>query len=413
VILLVAVVLLFVVGAMAVLAIDVVTFYTARSEAQHAADAAALTAARVMANSGATSGPSSIEGLVQPLASAAAMQVAGQNKVGGRLLNPATEVVVTFPLTIAGKYNPRVNVKITRADLPTFFARILGRTQVAVSASANAEAYNPSGASISLAAGGPIATSCTKPWLLPNLDPTGGGGPIFNPNGAIVDNTLVGKTWQMDESCENCTLPLPASAGKFFPAAIDPIATDPQQFPLPTKSLPACSAAFGTNPYQLALAACVPTPITCGLNANYKIDVSTYTPTGPNRRDDTVQATKCLIHDKGIDDDSDSIDSLSGNPPFQFVAGNENPIPSAASHNVLVSDSLVTIPVFKVSGGVSSPVQVIGFVQVFLNPDGTTVPGPTIKATIVNMAGCGESATGQPILGNGASAIPVRLVANP
>jgi uncharacterized membrane protein len=39
---LVAVVMLFVVGAMAALSIDVVTLYTARSEAQLAADGAAL-----------------------------------------------------------------------------------------------------------------------------------------------------------------------------------------------------------------------------------------------------------------------------------------------------------------------------------------------------------------------------------
>jgi len=43
---LVAVFMLFVVGAMAALAIDVVTLYTARSEAQLAADGAALAAAR-------------------------------------------------------------------------------------------------------------------------------------------------------------------------------------------------------------------------------------------------------------------------------------------------------------------------------------------------------------------------------
>ena len=47
--------MLFVVGAMAALSIDVVTFYTARSEAQMAADSAALAAARVLANSGMTS----------------------------------------------------------------------------------------------------------------------------------------------------------------------------------------------------------------------------------------------------------------------------------------------------------------------------------------------------------------------
>src|ERR1700691_6685325 len=55
VIILVAIFLLFVVGAMAALSIDVVTFYNARSEAQLAADSAALAGARVLANSGATS----------------------------------------------------------------------------------------------------------------------------------------------------------------------------------------------------------------------------------------------------------------------------------------------------------------------------------------------------------------------
>jgi uncharacterized membrane protein len=67
VILIVAVVLLFVVGAMAALSIDVVTFYTARSEAQLAADAGALAGARVLANSGMTSDPDpSIDGLQHP-----------------------------------------------------------------------------------------------------------------------------------------------------------------------------------------------------------------------------------------------------------------------------------------------------------------------------------------------------------
>jgi len=49
---LVAVFMLFVIGAMAALSIDVVTLYTARSEAQLAADSAALAGARVLANSG-------------------------------------------------------------------------------------------------------------------------------------------------------------------------------------------------------------------------------------------------------------------------------------------------------------------------------------------------------------------------
>jgi hypothetical protein len=413
VILLVAIALLFVVGAMAVLAIDVVTFYTARSQAQLAADGAALAGARVMANSGSTSNPALLEPLAQALAITTAKQVAAQNKVGGRYLNPATEVTVT-PSSGASGYNPRVTVQVTRNDLPTFFARIWGRTQVAVSAMATAEAYNPSGANISLIAGGRIAPVCAKPWLLPNLDPIGKVSPIFDTSGTIVNNDLVGQSWQLEDNCDSCgVLPGP-TAGKYYPGAIDPGATDPQEFPVPTQALPACSAAFSSNLYQLAVAGCVQQPIACGANANFKIDINPYTPTGTDRNTDTLQSASCLIHDKGADGDSDRIDSISAPPLIQFVGGNANPIAGAVDHNILVSDSLVTVPVFdSPNPTVTSPVQVVGFLQVFLNPQGTALTGTQIKTTIINMAGCGKTSTAQPILGNGASAIPVRLISNP
>ena len=403
---LVAIVLLFVVGAMAVLAIDVVTFYTARSEAQLAADSAALAGARLLANSGATSDPS-IDPFAQPLAATMALQVAGQNHVGGRLLdtsaNCGSEVCVTFPPTIGFTYNPRVQVKVTRTDLPTFFARIWGRTQVAVSATATAEAYNPSGSNMAIGAGGRIAPACVKPWLLPNMNPTGSGGAFFTGAGAIVDNTLVGKPWDMQTVCSDCSVALPAAqAGKYYPGAIDAL-----DFPVPTQSIPTGAAGF--NDYQLAVAACVPKPIQCGLNETINIDTTAY---GPTRDADTVAAVKVLIHDNGTPGDSDSIDVTSPpSPPFRYVAGNANPITLARTQDVLVSDSLVTVPVFD-NTVVANPVNVIGFVQLFLNKDGTPVAGPTINATIVNMAGCGTLATGQPVLGTGTSAIPVRLVAS-
>ena len=80
-------------------------------------------------------------------------------------------------------------VRVSRADLPTFFARIWGRTQITVSASATAEAYNPSGhVNITTGSAPPVAPSCVKPWLLPNLDPIPAGDPIFDPvTGAIED----------------------------------------------------------------------------------------------------------------------------------------------------------------------------------------------------------------------------------
>ena len=105
-IVLVAVVMLFVVGAMAAISIDVVTLYTARSEAQLAADSAALAAARVIANSGATSDQTgvlltSVESSSGP-AQNVAVQVAQQNQVGGTYLTPSQVTVNGAPGSAAG-----------------------------------------------------------------------------------------------------------------------------------------------------------------------------------------------------------------------------------------------------------------------------------------------------------------------
>jgi len=156
---LVAVFMLFVVGAMAALSIDVVTIYTARSEAQLAADSSALAAARVLANSGATSDLTgtllaSAESSSGP-AQVVAYQVAEQNQVGGVNLT-SSQITLTFGGTIT---NPTVNVKV-QTNLPTFFARIWGSTQVAVAASATAEVYNPS-------ATGVISSGATRPLVAP------------------------------------------------------------------------------------------------------------------------------------------------------------------------------------------------------------------------------------------------------
>src|ERR1700730_902 len=192
---LVAVVMLFVVGAMAALSIDVVTLYTARSEAQLVADSAALAGARVLANSGMTSASDSTVGVAAvPLATAVALQVASSNPVGGRNLNPAGacpggEICVSInELAVA---NPHITVQVQRNDLPTFFARIWGTRTVTVKASATAEAYNPSnvpGTSVNPKL--PVAPMCVQPWLLPNISPNPAAGQIFIPaTGASVDTT--------------------------------------------------------------------------------------------------------------------------------------------------------------------------------------------------------------------------------
>ena len=432
---LVAVFMLFVIGAMAALSIDVVTIYTARSEAQLAADAAALAGARVLANSGLTStgAPNGAE----TSARAVATQVAESSQVGGRSLNASGACTTGAEISVCfndGAPNfatdPHITVTVQRSDLPTFFARIWGRTQLTVAASATAEAYNPSNATgLSTSTNPPVAPLCVKPWLLPNIDPTQTTltATIFDSDGEIVNTGLVGLGWPNTANTNGiyslcgsaCSLGATGtttpSAGAYYPGA-----TDAGDFPAPASASIVCSngaSSASFNAYQLAVAGCVQQPIVCGANSSINIDTTAY---GTTRDADTVAAAECLIHYVSLAGDSDSVES---GPPFQFLGGNQNPIAGAVGKNLLVSDSLVTIPVINTTPGVApaNPVQVIGFLQVFLNPQAATMPlspvGPAssneIPAMIINMAGCGTGSAAQPILGNGASPVAVRLISPP
>jgi Flp pilus assembly protein TadG len=446
VITLVAVFMLAVLGAMAAISIDVTTFYTARSEAQLAADSAALAGARVLANSGATSDNGTSMSNALTIAQAVALQVAEQNQVGGANV---TSGQVAFGSVTTTPNDPTFTVTVTIPTLPTFFARMLGTKFVKVAASAKAEAYNPS----SNAGGGiPVSPMCVKPWLLPNIDPTqtGAANPIFTSGtGAILNRGLLGKSWPSATNSDgiyslcnkgDCSIaPLPGpSAGAYYPGAID--AND---FPAPASASIVCTNSASTSsftPYQLAVAGCVQRPISCGTtvtsttttNPTVNIDVSTdYT--GLDRDTDTVAAAECMIHYNGGALDTDSVvGAPAPTLPFDFHGGTENPVAGAAGQDIMVSDSLVTIPVIDYPNGTSTPpttanpvVTVIGFLQVFLNPQSAAMPmkpsgtgsftGNEVPATIINMVGCGTNSTTTTgsILGNGASPVAVRLISTP
>ncbi len=412
---LVAVFMLFVVGAMAALSIDVVTIYTAKSEAQLAADGAALAGARVLANSGATTDPTDLLAGAEVLAQAVAIQVGQSSPVGGRTLIAANgEISVNFVTTVPG--DPLVTVRVQRTDLPTFFARIWGNRQVSISATATAEAYNPSNVGGTSATTSPaVEPICVKPWLLPNEDPSSASATpptIFDPTaGTITNSSLLGWTspattpLMINSLCETGTCSLPQAsppAWNYFPG-------DPVSFPPPTYSNPICGGATYT-PYQLSIAGCVQAPIQC--NASVQVDVASY---GGDRNADAADAVNCLTHaTNGLGD------TLTCNSPptapLQFVGGADDPIPGVSGNNIMVSDSLVTVPVFDSTAGANSTVQIVGFVQLFLNPDGlpTSDSGATkgqIKATIVNLVGCGSGPRSlTPISGNGDSPVAVRLV---
>jgi hypothetical protein len=355
--------------------------------------------------------------------------------VGGRNLVAAEVVAVNFagPTT-----NPRITVRVQRTDLPTFFARIWGSKQITVAASATAEAYNPSGANaLGLVPVPPVAPTCVKPWLLPNIDPT---SPPAAPT-AIFDTTtgaiaptataLLGYTTlpllttkRLRRRCVNCSgvpLPLPPPAAwRYYPG-------NPASFPSPTQALPTCAPAL-TTAYEASIAGCIQTPIAC--NSSVLIDDSNYIA----RDTETANAVNCLTH--ATAGKGDTVDAPSPPAaPFEFIAGADNPVaavdPAFVGKEMMVSDSLVTVPVYDV-GPLGPPgpppypapplppgtVTIVGFVQLFLNPDGTATPNiggdnGRVNTTVINLAGCGIGAAGQPIFGNGASPVAVRLISPP
>ena len=303
--------------------------------------------------------------------------------------------------------DPQVTVKVQRTDLPTFFSRIWGRSNLAVSATAIAEAYNPSGASaLGVGNPSPVAPRCVKPWLLPNLASL--GKTIFdNGTGAIqpAGAALLGTPRTLTNDCTpNCGPPLPTvTPWQYYPG-------DAANFPPPNAASVVCSGCGGFGPYELSIAGCVQTPISC--NSTVKVDLTL----DATRDTDTSTAVNGMTHSTA--GNGDSVDTAAvPSPPFQFLAGADNPVVQSSSVKagsvIMVSDSLVTVPVIDDTVlAVGYPnAKIIGFLQLFLNPTGTASPaaGP-IQAQVINLVGCGTGATGTKILGNGSSPVAVRLV---
>src|SRR5271166_4292248 len=191
--------------AMAALAIDVVSLYVARAEIQRAADAAALAGAKAIADSGVTTlAPASADlGAAVTLATSMATQsisavVAATppiNTVGG---GQAT-IVGTPTFNFTPNNNPTVTVTLQQTNLPTFFARVFGRSIAATTASATAEAYNPANPP-SPYLYTPIQPRGVKPWLIQNQDPTTGIPFVVLSSGA-VESSAIGGTFDLKSAC--------------------------------------------------------------------------------------------------------------------------------------------------------------------------------------------------------------------
>lgn len=416
--------------AMAALSIDAVALYLAREEAQRAADSAALAGARILSMSGMTGDPNNATSswsLACDAASSVATAVAQQNKIAGLSL-PAAQITVTFPNnTGCGSnpifgVNPQVTVKVSRQNLPTFFARVWSRSTHTVVASATAEAYNPSnsGNFTSGLTVTPVQPRCVKPWIVPNLDTNGtpfvnlATGDIGNKGINQLNGTgTVGKELTLTSDCTGSPGCMPLSANppgnngggvlQYVPALV--VGTP--------KAVSSCATA---DTYQEAIGGCDQAVYACGVVSGGTQADFTINPGGLSG--DTATATQCLIH--GATGGQDTINVGSGTTtvfPFQVDAGFQNPLVQSGiaftSDPITSSSSIVTVPIYDSSVAFSTTVSqpavtIVGFLQVFI--ERITVSGdPVVR--ILNVAGCGNAAAAAAVTGT--SPVPIRLITAP
>ena len=423
--------------AMAALAIDVVTLYVARSEIQRAADAAALAGAKAIADSGVTTIPTSdshyTDGSAQLLASTMATAAinavlqSNQNLVSAAAPQwtngPPAAITYNDPTASGLVNNPQVTVALKRTNLPTFFARIFGRTGATVTASATAEAYNPA----NLSSFTPIAPKCVKPWLVANTDPY--KFPLNLPTDRLIDpatgsvepGVLTDLSFDLTADCPTCTNkdnpPKALAVGQVEYLAAAVVG--------PNSICPACA---GGSSYEQGIECCDANTyayLYCGggvANAQWgsSIDLS------GGASGLSATGAECLIH-ASTAGPGQGQDVLGTDPPawpsapvqFKAQSGPQN------GNLVSTSSSIVTIPIIDNTSAIAGNVTIVGFLQAFIrcvedgahkkcDQPGTATAGD-INIQIVNVIGCSSSpSAATPIVGgNGTSPISVRLITPP
>jgi Putative Flp pilus-assembly TadE/G-like len=394
--------------AAAAFAIDLASLYVGKSEAQRAADAAALAGARQIVASGAISG--TLTGNTCPTAlQTEAIAAGNQNLVGGQ--SPGiTASNVACDFSRAG--DPLVTVSFT-ATSPVFFIKYFGSTYNSnnVSATATAEAYDPSGATT----GPTFCSGCLKPFLVPNCDYThlltaGGNSncPLDTATGkhpdyfftppnnsithpGVAPGGVVGELWTLHSN---------AGPSQWNEIAFDSVP-------------PACKGGETKTGFEKSVESCSTKTYTCGSQL-CALDGAAFGPNG--------HSVGCLIT-YGVtcnNQDVTATDSITVNtantPPFTITAGSGNPF-FPASSKITQSAAIVSVVVFDgipvPSGG--GPVVVVGYMRMFIKDINHMGPVDNLDTVILSISGCGVtggncSSGAGTASGGGANLVPIRLV---
>lgn len=374
------------------IAIDLANLYMARAQAQRAADAAALAGAKEFVISGCTTGGCNPGGVQETLARPQAEAAGAQNYIAGQAASIQNgDITFSYPTP----EEPQITVN-AKATVSTFFAKVFGIKTANVSATATAEAYNPSGG------GATVAAACLKPFLVPNCDPThtspgnsvcatGGQGYFFDPSTGAIEHSgvypagVIGMPWQLHSNAGPSQWYLVGFGG----------------------APPSSGSALRDH-----IAECTPAPLSCG---------DTLTTANGKKVGPVDQGTNALINadGDGLGQGQDSIDTSVG-PPFAITGGSNNPNPALRGkvfYDYSESPSVATVPVYTGNdlppGGTT--VTIVGYMQVFIKDADHHGNDDMVDVIILNISSCGGAPGGggggvTPIVAAGGSPIPIRLI---
>lgn len=435
-------------------AIDLAALYVARSEAQRAADAAALAGAQAFVLSDCVTGDGgNLSAACTTLARQTAQTVGDQNLIAGVSPNIKLDTDITFPNQ--NTINPQIRVVAGRGTydnsdhgnaLPTFFIKIFGIDKASVSASATAEAFNPSGTSKA------IGTTCLKPWMFPNcdqfnntVDPNyqycqGGVGPFIIPIGdnkykvARPVNYLdgaIGEPYVIRPGSPSSA----AAPGQYFISFLPSSGSIPSSCPNCAKTPPSWGGSGSGALYEANIECCNNSPVYCG--EDVELDTTSLQSTSGAKAGPTTDGVECLINqDTGSSNcGQDYIQGISTSPcndPSSQNASDLPPLPQIpptivsgindrywpeGTAGITNSYSVVVAPIFDgiIASG-QNTVQVAGFIQLFLRDvSAAGNPKGTVFAYVLNISACGgggsgNSSSSQPVTAAASSSIPVRLI---
>lgn len=356
---------------LAALCIDLGVLYTARTSAQHAADAAALAGAFTFVNSPTATQPAA--------AQQAAIAVAASNTVMGQ------SVAITASNVNVDTVNRRVTVTVARTGsngIGVFFGKALGVATVPVQTQAMAQASASA-----------TSTRCIKPVYIPNtifsaLTPTAACAAnqvIFNSNNNLSAWASQNGAFRFAGSCNLIRPTRPGGA------------LTPSQF---------YSLDFGSgaSTYRAVWSNClndVSGASSNVVNCGDAISVETGNMNGPTNQ--------------GVGD-------LTGNPPDTWLGPNSTTGVFQYQTSTGVSDTSRALGVVAVwdncsqtitSGTHGQTANVIGFVEVFVDGmsnscSGSATGGSSVRIHAVNAMGCSNGGSGGS--SSGPFAVPVQLV---